>query len=230
MRGKYVQFAAGILVGAVMFGGGTAVAAGLTANPSSQTFYVNGQCIALTAYSIGGSNFVKLRDIGRAVDFGVEYIGSTNSVYIDPDAPYVEEMKKGGQNTNQEIRSEIIRLVNQIRAENGAPELAVSQALMDAAQERAETMYTYHRTKEDCEAVSRHGYPYGFGANITTFTGISTSDAARKAVENWTKSPGHFQTMIDPDGTAVGVGFAEDAYKTVCYLFIGNPKSVNPYA
>lgn len=27
----------------------------------------------MTAYSIGGSNYVKLRDIGKAVDFGVTY-------------------------------------------------------------------------------------------------------------------------------------------------------------
>ncbi|MEG0755851.1 MAG: transglutaminase domain-containing protein, partial [Oscillospiraceae bacterium] len=38
-----------------------------------------------------GNNYVKLRDVGRAVDFGVTYDGASNSVHIDPNAPYTEE-------------------------------------------------------------------------------------------------------------------------------------------
>ena len=53
--------------------------------------YINGQQAPLTAYLIGGSNYVRLRDIGRAVDFGVTYDAATNSVYIDPDAHYEPE-------------------------------------------------------------------------------------------------------------------------------------------
>ena len=131
--------------------------------------------------------------------------------------------------SNMEVREEIIRLVNQVRREYGVPELVVNASLMSAAQERAETMYTYHNMKEDCEAVIAHGYPYGFGANITAFTGTATADAAQKAVDNWVKSPGHLQTMIEPNCDAIGVGVAEDQYKTVCYLFVGNPKAHNPY-
>ena len=66
-------------------------AASLTAIPSRQTFYVNGQKVEFEAYSIHGNNFVKVRDIGKAVDFGVTYDGSTNSVHIDPNAHYQEE-------------------------------------------------------------------------------------------------------------------------------------------
>ena len=85
--------AAGILAGMLLSGpAGTALAA-LTANPSSQTFYLDGQRINLQAYEINGSNYVKLRDIGQAVDFGVAYDATTNSVYISPDQPYVAEVK-----------------------------------------------------------------------------------------------------------------------------------------
>lgn len=87
-----VLIAAGILAGMLISGpAGTALAA-LTANPSSQTFYLDGQRIELTAYEIGGNNYVKLRDIGRAVDFGVTYDADTNTVTICPDSPYVEEV------------------------------------------------------------------------------------------------------------------------------------------
>lgn len=66
-------------------------AASLTAIPSRQTFYVNGQKVEFEAYSIHGNNFVKVRDIGKAVDFGVTYDGATNSVHIDPNTHYQEE-------------------------------------------------------------------------------------------------------------------------------------------
>ena len=45
----------------------------------------------MTAYSIGGNNYVLLRDIGRAVNFEVSYDAATNSVYIDSTQPYQEE-------------------------------------------------------------------------------------------------------------------------------------------
>ena len=91
--------AAGILAGMLLSGpAGTALAA-LTANPSSQTFYLDGQKINLQAYEINGSNYVKLRDVGQTVGFGVSYDAATNSVHISPNQPYVEEVKSATANT-----------------------------------------------------------------------------------------------------------------------------------
>ena len=81
----------GILAGLALSGPAAQAADYLTARPSSQTFYINGQQAALTAYAIGGSNYVRLRDIGKAVDFGVTYDATTNSVYIDSTQPYRED-------------------------------------------------------------------------------------------------------------------------------------------
>lgn len=82
----------GILTGLALSGPAAQAVDYLTARPSSQTFYIDGQQAALTAYSIGGNNYVRLRDIGRAVDFGVNYDAATNSVYIDSTQPYQEEI------------------------------------------------------------------------------------------------------------------------------------------
>ena len=65
--------------------------AGLIAEPSSQTFYVDGQQVQLQAYAIGGNNYVKLRDVGQAVNFNVSYDAATNSVQIATDEPYSED-------------------------------------------------------------------------------------------------------------------------------------------
>jgi len=86
-----MSFAAGLIAGALLFGGGTAMA-GILAEPSSQPIYVDGRQAAMTAYSINGSNYVKLRDVGQAVGFGVTYDPVSNSVHVDSDAPYVEEI------------------------------------------------------------------------------------------------------------------------------------------
>ena len=223
----------GVAVG-LTIGGQSAIAA-LTANPSNQAFYLDGQRISLTAYSIAGNNYVKLRDIGRAVDFGVTYDGANNSVYIDPEEPYVEEAKApagtGGVSltANLDIRQEIIRLVNQARRENGVAELSVNRALMDAAQTCSDRLYSWHHTQEECEAVAAAGYPNGFGTNITVFTGVAAKDAAQRAVTNWLNSPGHRATMLDQDCDSLGVGITDSGSATYCYLFLGNPNSVNPY-
>lgn len=92
MKHKIPALMIGILLGAALFGGGTAAFAGLLANPSSQQFYVNGQRVSLEAYEINGNNYVKLRDIGRTVGFGVAYDAGTNTVTISPDKPYKSEV------------------------------------------------------------------------------------------------------------------------------------------
>ncbi len=90
----------GILAGLALSGpSAQASEAVLTARPTTQTFYVSGQRVEFEAYQIHGNNFVKLRDIGRAADFGVTYDADTNTVHIDPNAPYVEEVTPPAQTT-----------------------------------------------------------------------------------------------------------------------------------
>ena len=81
----------GILAGLALSGPAAQAATTITATFSSQPIYVDGQRISMIAYSIGGSNYVRLRDIGRAVNFGVTYDAATNSVHIDSTRSYQEE-------------------------------------------------------------------------------------------------------------------------------------------
>jgi len=64
---------------------------------TSSFYYSNGSLGTLKIPSIGGNNYVKLRDIGQAVDFGVEYDAATNSVHIDTHSSYQEEVKQVAQ-------------------------------------------------------------------------------------------------------------------------------------
>ena len=96
-KGTAITFAAGVFAGIILSGPAAQAATNLTATLSSQPIYVNGQRVTMTAYAIAGHNYVKLRDIGQAVDFGVIYDAATNSVYIDSGAPYQEDVSQPAQ-------------------------------------------------------------------------------------------------------------------------------------
>ena len=87
-RKEIALVTAGILAGIAVSGPAAQAAAGLMANPSSQKFYLDDQRINITAYAIGDSNYVRLRDIGEAVDFGITYDTAAKTVTIHPDMPY----------------------------------------------------------------------------------------------------------------------------------------------
>ena len=144
----------------------------------------------------------------------------------DP-APPVED-DNTGLTDNMEIRQEMIRLINQTRKVNGVSELSVNESLMNAAQVCSNRRYTWHHAPEEGQAAAEAGYPYGFGDNLTVFTG--TDNAAQRAINNWINSPGHFETMIDPRCDCIGVGVTQYDGITYCYMFVGIPNSVNFYA
>lgn len=78
-----------LLLTGVMIGTGLS---GPAANATSEFFqaqrtphpiYVDGQQVQMETYAINGSNYVKLRDIGQAVDFEVYWDGSTARIVSD---------------------------------------------------------------------------------------------------------------------------------------------------
>lgn len=81
-------FITGLLVGATLFGGTAAYAAGIMAEQSTNRFLVDGREVQLNAYAINGSNYLKLRDIGEAVGFNVYWDSEKHCVQIESDAPY----------------------------------------------------------------------------------------------------------------------------------------------
>lgn len=51
--------------------------------PTASKVYVNGKEVSFTTYNIGGYNYFKLRDIAAALEFGVTWDASTNTIGID---------------------------------------------------------------------------------------------------------------------------------------------------
>ena len=233
-RKKNILMASACIVLGMALAGPAAQAAEafLKAYPSTHTMYLDGQQVELEAYTINGSNYVRLRDVGEAVGFNVYWDSAAGAVQIDSDAPYTGQppaAETAASTDLDAVRQDIAALVNQVRREHGLPELAVDQRLMTAAQELSGKKYTWHHNQEECEAVARAGYPYGFRSNLTVFTGAAASDIAQQAVENWANSPGHLQTMLDAKADSLGVGVAVRDGVTYCCLFVGKPGTMNPY-
>ena len=64
---------------------------GATAKPTTERITVDGKEVSMTAYKIKGNNYVKLRDIGKTINFGVSFNLAAKTVSIDPNGTYVEE-------------------------------------------------------------------------------------------------------------------------------------------
>ncbi|MBD8048127.1 InlB B-repeat-containing protein [Clostridium faecium] len=58
---------------------------------STSKIFKDGKEISLTAYTINGNNYFKLRDIAKAFDIGVTWDSKTNTIGIDTAISYVEE-------------------------------------------------------------------------------------------------------------------------------------------
>ena len=230
MKKEILLMTTGIFVGTLLCHGGGSAAAGAVAEPSWQPIFVNGEQVQMEAYNIHGNNFVKLRDIGQAVGFNVYW---QDGVQVDSASPYTGTaplQETSVSPTTQELRQEMVRLINQVRREHGAAALAVDQSLMDAAQECSAYLYTKHNNRVECETVAASGYPHGFGSNLTVFSITDPERISEKAVANWGNSSGHLATMIDPDSDTVGVGITVSNGRAFCYMFVGKPGTYNPYA
>lgn len=155
-------FMAGLLIGTTLFGGSVAYAAGIMAERSTHTILVDGVETPMTAYAINGNNYVMLRDIGAAVDFNVFWDTEKHCVQVESDKPYTGQPSLPNTDLDT-IQTEMVERINDVRMQHGAQFLRIDDRLMAAAQECADKHYTWHHDLEECEAVARSGYPYGFG-------------------------------------------------------------------
>lgn len=230
---KGLSFLTGIIIGATLFSGTTAVAAsGVLASLSIHPIYVDGQQVSMTAYNINGNNYVKLRDIGEAVGFNVYW---DDGVQIDSDAAYTGEAPESDTESTpsgesvrpvateeatpvdvESARNQVVSLTNDLRRENGLSALTVDEQLMQAAQARAEEMAattTYAHTRPDGTKYSTvTDCPY-VAENINRIAQLyldqQGKELAEATVDSWSHSDGHLANMLSTKANAIGVGIAK---------------------
>lgn len=128
-----------------------------------------------------------------------------------------------------DVKDEIIKLTNEVRAENGVSALAKSDLLMKIAQQRAEEsaeLQVVDHSRPDGTSWYTILDEYGldslsmqFGENLVQLS----EPTAQRAINAWVNSPGHLQTMTAANKTLVGVGMAKgDNGKYYCSLVLTN--------
>lgn len=231
---KRGSFAAGFLTCLLLAGvTTTAYAAGIVAERSTHRVVVDGKEAQMEAYVINGSNYVRLRDIGKAVGFEVYWDSENGCVQVESGKPYTGEAPAKAEpdkplsrpeDTSTTIdvnalKQDIIDRTNALRKENGVAVLRVNDRLMQAAQVRADemaahTVYSHTRpnggkfnTVTDC--------PY-MAENIHRIADWVLSDQtlAERAVADWYASTVHHKNMVNPKLSEIGVGLARGVNDT----------------
>ena len=233
---KRGSFAAGFLTCLLLAGiTTTAYAVGIVAERSTHRVVVDGKEAQMEAYVINGSNYVRLRDIGKAVGFEVYWDSENGCVQVESGKPYTGEepakaevIKPAPQPeptvpTNDAdvdaMKRDIVDRTNALRREKGVAALCVNDRLMQAAQVRADemaahTVYSHTRpnggkfnTVTDC--------PY-MAENIHRIADWVLSDQtlAERAVADWYASTVHHKNMVNPKLSEIGVGLARGVNDT----------------
>ena len=219
----------GMVIGAALTGGSIAVAAGITAEPTWQPIFVDGQQVEMEAYNIAGHNYVKLRDMGKQVSFNVYWDAVNGCVQVESGKPYTGEAPAKAEPDKSEsqpeptapandadvdaMKQDIVDRTNALRKENGIAPLTTSDKLMQAAQVRADemaahTVYSHTRpngekfnTVTDCPYMAENIH------RIADWT-LSEQTLAEQAVADWNASTTHHKNMLNPKLSGIGIGLA----------------------
>ena len=226
---KSLYLIAGILIGITLFGGSSVLAAGITAERSTNRVYVDGQEVRLMAYNINSNNYVMLRDIGREVGFNVYWNDDARCVQVESDKPYtgIAPVKAGTSEPASQpevttpaddvadAKQDIVDRTNALRRAKGVAALRVNDKLMQAAQVRADEIAA--------SGVYSHTRPDGRKSNTVTdskYTGENLHNISElyleqqhktlseAVVELWSNSKAHADNMTSSRYGEIGVGLA----------------------
>ena len=220
----------GMVIGAALTGGSIAAAAGITAEPTWQPIFVDGQQVEMQAYNIAGHNYVKLRDIGKAVGFEVYWDSANGCVQVESGKPYTGEApaKTEPDKTVSQpevtapaadvdaMKQDLVDRTNALRKENGIAALTTNDKLMQAAQVRADemganTVYSHTRpdgrnfnTVTDCPYMAENIHRIA-----TRYLSQHDVSLAEAAVDGWANSETHLRNIRNERLNAIGVGIAK---------------------
>ena len=222
---KSLYLIAGILIGITLFGGSSVLAAGITAERSTNRIYVDGQEVRLTAYNINGNNYVMLRDVGKTVGFEVYWDGDAKCVQVESGKPYTGEAPAKAEDTKSTeqpvqtdvaaAKQDIVDRTNALRRAKGIAALSVNDKLMQAAQVRADEMAAsgvYSHTRPDGRKSNTVTDSKYTGENIHSISELYLEQQhktlSEAVVELWSNSKAHADNMTSSRYGEIGVGLA----------------------
>ena len=203
----------------------TAYAAGIVAERSHHRIVVDGKEAQMEAYVINGSNYVRLRDIGKAVGFEVYWDGDAKCVQVESGKPYTGEAPAKAEDTKSTeqpvqtdvaaAKQDIVDRTNALRRAKGIAALSVNDRLMQAAQVRADEMAAsgiYSHTRPDGRKSNTVTDSKYTGENIHSISELYLEQQQKtlsEAVVNlWSNSKAHADNMTSSRYGEIGVGLA----------------------
>ena len=222
---KSLYLIAGILIGITLFGGTSVLAAGITAERSTNRIYVDGQEVHLTAYNINGNNYVMLRDVGKTVGFEVYWDGDAKCVQVESKKPYTGEapvtsaeakpVEQPAQTDVAAAKQDIVDRTNALRRAKDVAALRVNDKLMQAAQVRADEMAAsgiYSHTRPDGRKSNTVTDSKYTGENLHNISELYLEQQhktlSEAVVELWSNSRAHADNMTSSRYGEIGVGLA----------------------
>ena len=181
----------------------------------------------MEAYGIAGHNYVKLRDIGKAVGFNVFWDADSGCVQIETNVPYTGEAPTELETDNpasqpevtapidaDTMKQDIVDRTNALRKENGIAALTADDKLMQAAQVRAEEMAAsgvYSHIRPDGRKYMTVTDSQYIGENIHCLEdwALKEKSLPETVMWAWSASAGHFKNMTNSRYGSIGVGLAK---------------------
>ena len=246
----------GLVMGLALSAPAAQAVESLKATLSTNRILVDGQETHMTAYTINGNNYVKLRDVGKAVGFEVYWDSANGCVQVESGKPYTGEAPAKAEPDKPEsqpeptapandadvdaMKQDIVDRTNALRKENGIAPLTTSDKLMQAAQVRADEMAAsgaYSHTRPDGRKYTTVTDCKYVGENICQIPLIylaqQNTTLHERAVLLWSNSDGHRKNMTNADYGEIGVGLAKgrDENGLDCWycvqLFLWNGYSIS---
>ena len=201
----------------------------LKATLSTNRILVDGQETHMTAYTINGNNYIKLRDMGKAVGFEVYWDSDAKCVQVKSGIPYTGEAPAKTEPDKpvsqpeptapandadvDAMKQDVVDRTNALRREQGISALKVNKQLTQAAQVRAEEMAAsgvYSHTRPDGRKnTTVTDCPY-VGENIHRIAdwALQGKSVSEVAVCSWNLSGGHRDNLLEKNYAETGVGLA----------------------
>lgn len=118
---------------------------------------------------------------------------------------------EGLSETQTSYVNEVVRLVNEARAQNNLPSLRLDEGLRKAAQVRsAECVRFFSHTRPNGSSYKTAAAEAGVTSNYMGENVASGHITPQEVVQDWMDSEGHRANILNPKFTRLGVGLLEN--------------------
>lgn len=164
----------------------------------------------ITKYDVTTNNYTLYSDGSKELLDSSSYTVYDSSNYSATDSQLKSEADSNASKY-MSYYQEVLHFVNEIRAEVGVAPMTLDTILCEAASMRAlemdygnEMSHTRPSGKDCFSVLDFYGISFGTcGENIA-----AGQTSAASVVKDWKNSPGHYENMVNPSYTKLGVGYS----------------------